>query len=178
MQARSRFGTLQGKSVSEPLLRVITVEPMASSWYEHTSAVSGGPRTPTRTLASGCQVYDVTRPETFEHLEAWLGEVQMYSPGGGKVVKMLTGNKVDLAEDRAVSTREGEAWARTHGCLFVEASAKSEDNVASCFEEVIARILETPALLAGTAPASARPGIARLDVPKPDAPSPGTGGCC
>lgn len=102
----------------------------------------------------------------------------MYSPGGGKVVKLLAGNKVDLAEDRAVSTREGEAWARAHGCLFVEASAKSEDNVISCFEEVIARILETPALLAGTAPAAARAGLARLDVPKTEAPSPGTGGCC
>jgi Ras-related protein Rab-18 len=130
-------------------------------------------------FANAAQVYDVTRPETFEHLEAWLGEVGMYSPGGGKhVVKLLVGNKTDL-DDRAVTTREGEAWARAHGCLFLEASAKSEDNVVSCFEEVIARILETPQLLTGTGPTPAvRPGIARLDVPKPDAPPPGAGGCC
>ena len=102
----------------------------------------------------------------------------MYSPGGGKVAKMLVGNKVDLASDRAVSTHDGEAWARAHGCLFVEASAKSEDNVSSCFEEVIARILETPALLTGTSPSATRPGIARLDVPQPNVPAPGSGGCC
>jgi Ras-related protein Rab-18 len=103
----------------------------------------------------------------------------MYSPGGGKhVVKLLVGNKTDL-DGRVVATREGEAWARAHGCLFLEASAKNEDNVVSCFEEVIARILETPALLTGTGPtASVRPGIARLDMPKPDVPSPGAGGCC
>lgn len=126
-------------------------------------------------------VYDVTRPETFEHLEQWLGEVQMYCPAGGKhVVKLLVGNKTDRIEDRAVATRDGEAWARAHGCLFLEASAKSEDNVASCFEEVIARILETPALLAGTGPSqAARQGMARLDVPKAQAPAAGaTGGCC
>jgi Ras-related protein Rab-18 len=60
----------------------------------------------------------------------------MYCPAGGKhVVKLLVGNKTDRIEDRAVATRDGEAWARAHGCLFLEASAKSEDNVASCFEE-------------------------------------------
>lgn len=42
-------------------------------------------------------VYDVTRPETFEHLNEWLSEVEMYCPGGGReVVKLLVGNKVDL----------------------------------------------------------------------------------
>ena len=35
-------------------------------------------------------VYDVTRPETFQHLAQWLAEIEMYSPGGGKnVVKLL-----------------------------------------------------------------------------------------
>jgi len=103
----------------------------------------------------------------------------MYAPNGGKVVKLLVGNKSDLVHDRAVATREGEAWARSKGMLFLEASAKSDDNVKAVFEEVVAKILDTPALLAGTGPAAARPGVARLDVPKPAAAQASGGtGCC
>jgi Ras-related protein Rab-18 len=120
-------------------------------------------------------VYDVTRPETFAHLAQWLSEIEMYSPGGGKhVVKLLVGNKSDLESDRAVSTAEGEAWARSKGMIFLESSAKSGDAVRSVFEEVITKVLEQPALLQNTAP-NVRAGIARLDAP---APAVQQSGCC
>ena len=121
-------------------------------------------------------VYDVTRPETFQHLNQWLSEIEMYSPNGGKgVVKLLVGNKSDLEADRAVSTAEGEAWARSKGMLFLESSAKSGDAVKSVFEEVVAKVLESPTLLAASAP-SARQGLAKLDAPTP--PVSAKGGCC
>ena len=123
-------------------------------------------------------VYDVTRPETFAHLSQWLSEIEMYSPGGGKgVVKLLVGNKSDLEADRAVSTAEGEAWARSKGMLFLESSAKSGDAVRSVFEEVVAKVLDSPALLSNTQPNAGRAGIQRLDAPKP-AVAQGGGGCC
>ncbi len=94
------------------------------------------------------------------------------------MVKLLVGNKTDLANDRAVSTKEGEAWARSKGMLFLESSAKNAENVRAVFEEVVQKILETPALLATTT-ASARTGITRLDAPKPPAAeASGGGGCC
>lgn len=41
-------------------------------------------------------VYDVSRRETFESLDTWLREIEIYSPAGGRdVVKLLVGNKVD-----------------------------------------------------------------------------------
>lgn len=41
-------------------------------------------------------MYDVTKRETFEALEPWLQEVEVYSPGGGKgVIKLLVANKID-----------------------------------------------------------------------------------
>lgn len=46
---------------------------------------------------------------------------------------MLIGNKCDLAHRRAVSTEEGEQFANEHGLVFMEASAKTAQNV----EEVI-----------------------------------------
>lgn len=126
-------------------------------------------------------VYDITRPDSFHHLSQWLSEIENYSPQGGKnVVKLLVGNKTDLASDRAVSTKDGEAWARSKGMLFLESSAKSADNVKTVFEEVVQKILESPALLATTT-AGSRAGITRLDAPKPaaaEAGAGGGGGCC
>ena len=109
-----------------------------------------------------------------------LSAIHRYAPNGGKVVKLLVGNKCDLVNDRAVSTREGEAWARSKGMLFLEASAKSDENVRAAFEEVVAKILDTPSLVAGTGPAASRPGAStRVDVAKPAvAQASGGGGCC
>jgi len=123
-------------------------------------------------------VYDVTRPETFEHLTAWLTEIEMYSPGGGKsVVKLLVGNKADLTNDRAVSTADGEAWARSKGMLFLETSAMDATNVNQAFTELTAKILDSPALIANTQPSS-RAGSMRLDAPRPPAVEQASGGCC
>jgi len=96
-------------------------------------------------------------------------------------VKLLVGNKIDKAVDRAVSTKEGEAWARAHGMLFLESSAKSAENVKECFQEVVARVLESPVLLAGTGLPAARPGLVRPDLsaPPPGKEAGGAGtGCC
>lgn len=46
---------------------------------------------------------------------------------------MLVGNKSDLAHRRAVSKEEGEQFAKENGLLFLEASARTAQNV----EEVI-----------------------------------------
>lgn len=42
---------------------------------------------------------------------------------------VLIGNKSDLARKRAVSTEEGEQFAKDHGLMFMEASARSGENV-------------------------------------------------
>jgi hypothetical protein len=39
-------------------------------------------------------VYDVTNRKSFEHLELWLGEIDMYTTNED-VVKLLVGNKID-----------------------------------------------------------------------------------
>lgn len=95
-------------------------------------------------------------------------------------VKVLVGNKTDRAAERVVSTKEAEAWAREKGMLFLESSAKNASGVKEVFEELVARILDTPSLLAGTAPpsAAARAGLIRPEAPKPPIAETGTGGGC
>lgn len=96
-------------------------------------------------------VYDVTRRPTFECLQSWLKEVREYCPdGGGTLVQMLVGNKIDM--DRVVQRSEGEDFARQHGMLFMEASAKTQEGIAQIFQEAVNKILENPQLLVNTTP--------------------------
>lgn len=96
-------------------------------------------------------VYDVTRMDSFENLEQWLKEVQLYSPNGGEnVVKLLVGNKIDL--ERQVPREQAEAWARSQGMLFLESSAKSKLGIRQVFMEVVQKIVENPELLANAVP--------------------------
>ena len=99
----------------------------------------------------------VTRRESFENLPAWLDEVQRYTPGGEKdLVLVLCGNKSDLENERKVSTREAEAWARQRGMIFVETSAKAKIGVQQVFNEMIMKILDSPVLLGDTVSPSGR----------------------
>mmetsp|Transcript_13323 Transcript_13323/g.17462 ORF Transcript_13323/g.17462 Transcript_13323/m.17462 type:complete len:225 (-) Transcript_13323:134-808(-) len=112
-------------------------------------------RTLTSSYYRGAQgvvmVYDVTRRDSFENLEQWLREVQLYTPDSGEgVVKLLVGNKIDL--NRRVPREEAEAWARNHGMLFLEASAKTKLGIRQCFLEVVQKIMEDPEMLETTAP--------------------------
>lgn len=42
--------------------------------------------------------------------------------------------------ERAVSREEGIALAKEHGCLFLECSAKTRENVEQCFEELALKV--------------------------------------
>lgn len=62
-------------------------------------------------------------------------------------VKLVVANKVDKQIEREVARDQGSAFARQHGTLFVETSAKANTAVNQAFEELVAKILETPSLL-------------------------------
>mmetsp|Transcript_27050 Transcript_27050/g.55357 ORF Transcript_27050/g.55357 Transcript_27050/m.55357 type:complete len:212 (+) Transcript_27050:293-928(+) len=112
-------------------------------------------RTLTSSYYRGAQgiilVYDVTRKDTFDALDQWLREMEVYCTDGAReVVKLLVGNKVDKAG--VVSREEAEDWARARGMIFLEASAKADVGIAQAFEEVVEKILDNPVLLVNTAP--------------------------
>ena len=115
-------------------------------------------------------VYDVSSRESFEALPRWLEELENYVPP--EVVKIVVGNKLDKVRappyayaypnptycadaharahtqeySRQVPTEEGASFAQRTGCLFVEASAKTAVGVTEAFSDVVARIIDTPAL--------------------------------
>nr|KAJ0202891.1 hypothetical protein LSAT_V11C500272550 [Lactuca sativa] len=84
-----------------------------------------------RGAAGALLVYDITRRETFNHLASWLEDARQHA--NENMTVMLIGNKCDLAHRRAVSTEEGEQFANEHGLVFMEASAKTAQNVEEAF---------------------------------------------
>jgi small GTP-binding protein len=63
-----------------------------------------------RGAAGALLVYDITRRETFDHLASWLEDARQHA--NPNMTIMLIGNKADLAHRRAVSTEEGEQFAK------------------------------------------------------------------
>lgn len=66
------------------------------------------------------------RRETFDHLASWLEDCRKYS--SSDITIMLIGNKCDL-EQRQVSNQEANDFAAKHGLVYLEASAKTAQNV-------------------------------------------------
>jgi len=84
-----------------------------------------------RGAAGALLVYDITRRETFNHLASWLEDARQHA--NANMTIMLVGNKCDLSHRRAVSYEEGEQFAKEHGLIFMEASAKTAQNVEEAF---------------------------------------------
>lgn len=101
--------------------------------------------------AAGCLlVYDVTSRQSFINARSWLADVREHADP--HLTCILVGNKIDLCSDdgvpgpgkraREVPTEDAELWAKEEGLLFVEASAKSGQNVEAAFEQATRDILD------------------------------------
>jgi small GTP-binding protein len=74
-------------------------------------------------------VFDLSRPETLEHLAAWRQEAQ----GAVAAVRFLiVGNKADLAPARGA----GKAFADSIQAAYIETSAQTGEGVAEIFESL------------------------------------------
>ncbi|KZV57700.1 hypothetical protein F511_03160 [Dorcoceras hygrometricum] len=93
-----------------------------------------------RGAAGALLVYDITRRETFNHLASWLEDARQHA--NPNMTIMLVGNKSDLANRRAISKEEGEQFAKENGLLFLEASARTAQNVEEAFTKTAAKILQ------------------------------------
>ncbi len=81
-------------------------------------------------------VFDITNRDSFEKVKEWYEELNELI-GETNIPIVLVGNKVDLAEQRVVSTTEGEGLAKslsTNGVEYIETSALTGNNVKDAFE--------------------------------------------
>ena len=84
-------------------------------------------------------VYDVTNKKSFENVGNWLEEVKKHCD---RIPLLLVGNKVDLEDQREVTTREGEGLAEKLGIPFFETSAKTGEVVTKCFTMLAKEMVE------------------------------------
>lgn len=80
-------------------------------------------------------VYDIADQTSFDAVERWLNEIRSHA--SHDIVLMLIGNKIDLEEEREVSTEDGMRLAERYGLRFTETSALSGQHVVQAFQENI-----------------------------------------
>ena len=68
----------------------------------------------------------------FDEIEKWIYEVDRFS--NNNLVKILCGSKIDLSDERVVTTEEGMLKAEQNGMFFIETSAVEETNIDELFE--------------------------------------------
>ncbi|RXH84681.1 hypothetical protein DVH24_032965 [Malus domestica] len=83
-------------------------------------------------------VYDITKRPTFENVQRWLRELRDHADSN--IVIMMTGNKSDLINLRAVSEDDGQSLAEREGLSFLETSALEATNVEKAFQTILTEI--------------------------------------
>jgi small GTP-binding protein len=128
-------------------------------------------------------VFDVTDPNSFKNIHAWLEDVRQYARKDVDI--MLVGNKVDLEKDRKVEFKTAKDFAEDNFIPYMETSAKTNFNVNQAFNSVaMAALQEKMAEKDRVDENSSKPGSgynrlksnkpARLDEPAPQQSS----SCC
>jgi small GTP-binding protein len=83
-------------------------------------------------------VYDISNKETFQKAQTWIKELQRQA--NPNIVIALAGNKLDLANKRAVSYEEAKQYADETSLLFMETSAKTAANVMDIFTSIAKKL--------------------------------------
>lgn len=85
-------------------------------------------------------IYDITNTLTLEGIQNWLKLIKENARGNVKII--LLGNKIDLENQRKISTEEGRQLAEQYGCIFYETSAKSNINITEAISTIIKMVYE------------------------------------
>lgn len=80
-------------------------------------------------------VYDITNQSTFAKVTNWMQDLKEFELDKEEII--MVGNKIDLDHLREVATEEGKRVARKFGVHFMETSAKTRENVAEVFGQLV-----------------------------------------
>ncbi len=88
---------------------------------------------------AGIITFDLTNKESFENVRKWYDIIDKVTEPN--IILILVGNKVDLEDERQVSTEEGLSLAKELGVYYMETSAKTNENVGELFEWIALQII-------------------------------------
>ena len=76
-------------------------------------------------------VFDITDRDSFDHVRNWMADIDKFGKEG--VLRILVGNKCDLAHNRQVTMEEAKEIAKKYGIKYIETSAKDTINIDDLF---------------------------------------------
>jgi small GTP-binding protein len=89
-------------------------------------------------------IFDLTNSDSFESVGIWHSEMmEALSDENEDVPFILVGNKLDVVmdTDRIIDVEIAEKFAEKHNSIYIEASAKTGENVEAAFLELIQRMM-------------------------------------
>ncbi len=86
-------------------------------------------------------VYDITNRTSFDNIRKWKEDLVEFV---GQIPFILIGNKVDLGDQRQVSTEESKKFSLEIGALdFIETSAKTGTGLENAFQQLAIKTYQT-----------------------------------
>lgn len=74
-------------------------------------------------------------------LNNWIDSIENHAKPN--IQKVLIGNKIDLEEERKISTAEAQKLADEHGIPYFETSAKLDKNVSKVIHFIMSKVYES-----------------------------------
>jgi GTPase KRas protein len=91
-------------------------------------------------------VYSIADKASFERLQDFYSNIYRVKedeiPKGSKIPIIIVGNKCDLEQHRVVTTEQGQEYAKSIGCQFIETSAKTRTGVEEAYFNLVKKIRE------------------------------------
>jgi GTPase SAR1 family protein len=84
--------------------------------------------------------FDLTNQESFENVKGWMNSI--YKHSDPSIAKVLVGNKLDLEQNRVVSTSEAKKIASEHGMEYYETSARDNINVQEVLQYIMGKVYD------------------------------------
>lgn len=84
--------------------------------------------------------FDITRRETFEHVDSWILDYKQSSTNKQTEI-ILVGTKLDMSSGRTVSEHEAFNKGLKYGIDYIEVSSKTDTNIKDAFETPAREVL-------------------------------------
>ena len=85
-------------------------------------------------------VYDITNKDSFDNIANWIK--LSFDTNKNSIVNFLIGNKSDKESDRKVQQNEAEQFAKEKNLLYLETSAKNDENIQKLFYYITYKLIK------------------------------------
>ncbi len=84
-------------------------------------------------------VYDITRRESFDHIQNWIKEVEEKCPN---IPIIIVGNKTDLEDERTITYKEAKEHWGGKNYTVLESSAKLGEGVTDIYTIIAKQVMD------------------------------------